>query len=164
MRAGRPQGSPLQQPRAPSGRVLGLKIHRNPVDAVPQMGGRRAVVEDMAEMTAAPAAVDFGAGHAVAPVDRGFDRTFRGIVEARPAGAAVEFLLRHEQWLGAPRTYKGAVAFFVIERAASRRLGAVLAHDLVLLRREQPSPFLVGMGDGVALGFHDRSWCFLPRM
>src|SRR5262249_46566762 len=99
--------------------VLGLKIHRYPIDAVPQMGGRRAVVEDVTEMTAAPAAADFGAGHAVAPVNRGFDRSFHRIVEARPAGAAVEFLLRHEQRLGAPRTYKGAVAFFVIERAAS---------------------------------------------
>src|SRR5258708_29222567 len=77
-------------------RVLRLKIHRNAVDAVPQMSGRRTVVEQMAEMTAAPAAVDFGAGHAVAPVGRGFDRALHGIVEAWPAGAAIEFLLRHE--------------------------------------------------------------------
>src|SRR2546422_5742780 len=83
---------------APSGlrSVLRLKIHRNAVDAVPQMRGRRAVVEHMAEMAAASAAVHFGAGHAVAPVDRGFDRSLHRIVEARPAGAAIEFLLRHE--------------------------------------------------------------------
>jgi len=108
-------------------------------------------------MAAEPVAVDFGAGHAVAPVGRGFDRTFHGIVEARPAGAAIELLFRHEQWLAAPRTRKGAVTFFVVERAASGRLGAVLAHHLVLIGREQPSPFLVGMGDGVALGFHGHS-------
>src|SRR5215813_4063924 len=121
------------------------------------MSRRRAVVEDMAKMAAAPAAVDLGAGHAVAAVDRGFDRALLGIVEARPPGAAVEFLLRHEQWLSAPGAHKGAVAFFVIECAASGCLGAVLAHHPVLLRREQPSPFLIGTGDGVALGFHGYS-------
>src|SRR5215470_3598605 len=109
-------------------RVLRLKIHRDPIDAIPQMSGRRAVVEHVAEMTAAPAAVDFGAGHAVAPVGRSFDRALHGVVETRPAGAAVEFLLRHEQWLTAPRALEGAVAFFIIECTASGRLGAVLAH------------------------------------
>src|SRR5215470_14646513 len=114
--------------RSPILRLFRLEIHRNPVDAVTQMRRRRAVVEHMAEMTAAPAAVDFGAGHAVAPVGRGFDRALHGIVEARPAGAAIEFLLRHEQWLTAPRALEGAVAFFIIECTASGRLGAVLAH------------------------------------
>src|SRR5260370_24175307 len=92
-------------------RVLRLKIHRNAVDAVPQMRGRRTVVEHMAEMTGAPAAVDFGAGHAVAPVRRGFDRALHWIVEAWPAGAAIEFLLRHEERLIAPPARNGAVPF-----------------------------------------------------
>src|SRR5260370_3987528 len=136
---------------------LRLEIHRDAVDAVAQVRRRRAVVEYVAEMAAAAAAIYLGAHHAVAAIDRGLDRARLRIVEARPAGAAVEFSLRHEQRLPAPGARERAGAFLIIERAASRGLGAVLAHHLVLFRREQAAPLLVGVGDRVLLFGHGRS-------
>src|SRR5262245_41854257 len=115
---------------------LRLEIHRDAVDAVPQMGRRRAVGEDMAEVAAAAAAMDLGAPHAVAVVERFLDCTGLWVVEARPAGAALELGLRHEQFLPAAGTRKRARALLIIERAASRRLGAMLAHDVELFGRE----------------------------
>ena len=50
--------------------TLRLEIHRHAVDAVAQAGRRRAVVEDVAEMAAAAAAMHLGAHHAVAAVLR----------------------------------------------------------------------------------------------
>ena len=107
----------------------------------------------MAEMAAAAAAMYFGADHAPAPIGRGLDRAGLGIVEARPAGAAVEFRLRDEQLLPAGGASEGAGAFFVIQRAAARPLGAVLAHDVKLFRREDFAPFRLGMRNGICLGF-----------
>src|ERR1700733_5940274 len=116
------------------------------------MRRRRPILEDMAEMAAAAAAMHFGADHAIGAVGRGFDRACFRIVETRPAGAAVEFFLRGEQFLLAAGAIKRAGALFVIERARARPLGAVLAHDMELLRRENFVPLGVGMGDGVVLG------------
>src|SRR5579859_7727791 len=134
--------------------LLRLEIHRDAVDAVAQVGRRRAVVEDVAEVAAAAAAMHLGADHAVAAVGRRFHGAFDGVVEARPAGAAVEFLLADEQRLAAADAGEGAGTLFVIEGAAAGRLGAVLAHHPVLLRREQASPFGIAVGDGIALRFH----------
>src|SRR6266852_6176526 len=103
---------------------LRLEIHRDAVDAVAQVRRRRAVVEYVAEMAAAAAAMHLGARHAVAAIDRGLDRARLRIVEARPAGAALEFALRDEQRLAAARAGKRARALLVIERAAARHRGA----------------------------------------
>src|SRR5580704_3406855 len=70
-----------------------FEIHRHAVDAIAQVRGRRAVVEDVAEMAAAAAAIHLGALHAPAAVGGGVDRARLRVVEARPAGAALEFLL-----------------------------------------------------------------------
>src|ERR1041385_1508991 len=61
-----------------------------------------------------------------------------------------------EQRLIARGAMEGAGTFFVQQRATSRHLGAVLAHDLVLLAREQLAPFGVAVADGILLG-HCRS-------
>src|SRR5262249_38462246 len=116
------------------------------------MGRRRAVLEDVAEMAAAAAAMHLGAGHAVAVVGQGFDRALLRIVEARPAGAALEFLLRGEQRLPAAGAGEGAGALLMVERAAARRLGAVAAHHPILLGRQELPPFRVGVGYRVVLG------------
>src|SRR4029078_13054933 len=113
---------------------LRLKIHRHAVDAITQMRRRRRIVEEGAEMTATTAAMDLGADHAEAAVGCGLNGPWHRIVEARPAGAALEFLLRHEQRLVAARATESAGPLLVIERATTCRLGAVLAHDFVLLR------------------------------
>src|SRR6476620_12435632 len=74
---------------------LRLELHGDAVDAVAQTGRRRPVLEHVSEMAATAAAMHLSAYHAVACVRRRLDRAGRGIVEARPAGAALELLLRH---------------------------------------------------------------------
>src|ERR1700748_3614177 len=105
-------------------------------------------------MAAAAAAVHLGAAHAVAVVLGGLDRVRLRIVEARPPGAAVELALGGKQRLAAAAPAERACALLVVERAAARRLGAVAAHDIVLLRREQFAPLRVGVADGILLGLH----------
>ena len=87
-------------------------------------------------------------------IEETVDRARLWVVEARPAGAALELLLRLEQRLPAARAGERAGALLVIERAASRPLGAVLAHDVVLLGRQQLAPLGVGMGDRIGLHIH----------
>src|ERR1700691_2129145 len=118
------------------------------------MRRRRPIFEDVTEMTAAAAAMHFGAHHAVGAVGRGLHRPGLRIVETRPAGAALEFLLRGKQRLIAAGAVKGAGPFLVIERAATRRLGAVRPHDLELFRREELAPLRVGMRHGILLAVH----------
>src|SRR6185437_1962794 len=113
---------------------------------------RRAVLEDVAEMAAAAAAMHFRARHEQAVVGRALDRARLRIVETRPAGAALEFLLRGEQRLLAAGTIKRAGALLVIERAAARPFGAVFAHDVELLGREDLTPLRLGMGHAILLG------------
>src|SRR5688500_18500131 len=85
----------LLQQWTPSRRlgVLRLEVQRDAVDAIAQAGRRRAVRENMTEVAAASAAVHLGAGHSKAAVLGRFGRTGLRIIEARPAGAALEFAL-----------------------------------------------------------------------
>src|SRR5262245_33646997 len=133
---------------------LRLEVHGDAIDAVAQVRRRRAVLEYVAEMAAAAAAMHLGAHHAVAAVLGALHRARDRIVEARPAGAALELLLGDEQRLAAARAGEGAGALLVIERAAAGGLGAVAAQDVVLLGREQAAPLLVGVGDRVLLACH----------
>src|SRR6478735_13350 len=89
IRATRPQGQCGQMQSSDANRLFGLEIHRHAIDAIAQSGRRGAVREDVAEMTAAAAAMAFSAHHAVAAVMRLFDRAGLGVIEARPAGAAL---------------------------------------------------------------------------
>src|SRR6266436_5781145 len=99
-------------------RLLGLEIHGDAVDAIAQMRRRRPILEHVAEMASAAAAVNLRARHAVAAIGRGFDRARHRIVETRPAGAALELRLRHEQRLAAADADEGAGALLEVERAA----------------------------------------------
>src|SRR3954465_9916739 len=101
------------------------------------MRRRRAVLEHVAEMAAAAAAMHLGADHAVGAVRRGLDRARNRAVEARPAGPAPELFLRCEQLLPAPRAGERAGALLVIERAGAGPLGAVAAKNIVLLGSEE---------------------------
>src|SRR5262245_4794628 len=138
-------------------RSLRLKIHRHAVDAIAQVRRRRAVLEYVAEMAAAAAAMHLGADHAVARVGRGLDSARHRVVEARPAGAALEFLLRHEQRLPAAGAAEGPGALLVIERTAAGRLGAVPAQHLVLLGRQQAPPLGFAVADPILLVGHVRA-------
>src|SRR5512134_3179758 len=74
-----------------------LEVQRHAVDAVAQAGGGWAVGEDVAEMAAAVGAMHLRTDHAVALVDRLFDRAFERHGEAWPPGAAFEFQLGLEE-------------------------------------------------------------------
>src|SRR5262245_8935911 len=102
-------------------------------------------------MAAAAAAMHLRADHAVAAVLGRLDGVGHGVVEARPAGAALELPLGDEQRLVTAGAGERAGAFLEIERAAARRLGAVLAHDGVLLGRQQLAPLRLGVGYGILL-------------
>src|SRR4051794_24448429 len=105
-------------------------------------------------MAAATAAMHLGARHAVAAVRRRFDRARLGIVEARPAGAALELAPGDEQLLPAADARERAGALLVVQRTASRRLGAMLAHDVELLGCQQLAPLGVAMADRVGFDIH----------
>src|SRR5215472_509159 len=142
-------------PMLSAARLLRLEIHRHAIDAVAQMGRRRPVLENMAEMAAATAAMHLGANHAVARICRGLHCSGLRIVEARPTSAALELGFGDEQLLLAAGAIERAGALFVIECAAPRPFGALLAHDVVLLRSEDFAPFRFGMGDRIFLGVQD---------
>src|ERR1700686_5785476 len=74
-----------------------MKHQRKTVHAVAQAGRLRPVVEDVTEMAAATAAVNFGARHPEGPVFGLADGVLERLVKTWPAGAAFEFRLRGEQ-------------------------------------------------------------------
>src|ERR1700733_11119954 len=123
-------------------RVLGrrrrrrVKHHSKAIHAVTKTGRLRSVIEDVAEMTAATAAVNFGAQHAEGTVFVLADRVLQRLIEARPAGAAFEFGLRGEQRQVAAGAGENALAMLLQQRARIRPLGAFLAQDGILLRGE----------------------------
>src|SRR5260370_21964193 len=65
-------------------RLLGLKVHGHAVDAIAQIRRRGPVVEHVAEMAAATAAMHLGAHHALASTGRGFDRALDPVGETPP--------------------------------------------------------------------------------
>src|SRR6202040_3059614 len=74
-----------------------MKYQRVAVHAVAQSGRLRPIVEDVTEMAAAAAAVHFGAQNAEGAVFGLADGIVERLIEARPAGAALELGLRGEQ-------------------------------------------------------------------
>src|ERR1700691_1010305 len=74
-----------------------MKLQRKAVHAVTQAGRLRPIVEDVAEMAAAAAAVNFGAQHPEGAVFGLADGVLERLVETRPASAALIFGLRGEQ-------------------------------------------------------------------
>src|SRR3984885_11668885 len=124
-----------------------MKLQRKTVHAIAQAGRLRTVVEDMAEMAATAAAMNFAAQHAEGAVFPFGHGIVQRLIEARPAGTALVLRLRREQRQGATGAGEGAFAVFLQQRARPRTLGAFLAQDFILLRRELGAPFRVGLFD-----------------
>src|SRR3954452_2904971 len=124
-----------------------VEHQRKTVHAVAQAGGLGAVVEDMAEMAAAAAAMDFGAQHAEGAVLGLADRVLQRLPETRPAGAALELGIGREQRQVAAGAGERALAMFFQQRARTRPLGALLAQDVILHWGELRAPFGVGLLD-----------------
>src|ERR1700736_2785272 len=104
-----------------------MKHQRETVHAVAQARRLRAVVEDVAEMAAAAAAMYFGAQHAEGAVLGLADRVLQRLIEARPAGAAFELGVRGEQRQVAAGAGEDALAMLLQKRARTRSLRALLA-------------------------------------
>src|SRR5215207_10812038 len=96
-------------------------------------------------MSTAAAAVDFRARHPERRVPGFANGIVERFPETRPAGAALVFGLRGEQRQVAAGASEDALALFLQQRARTRPLGAVLAQDFILLRRELCAPFGVGL-------------------
>ena len=124
-------------------RGLRREVQRAGVDAVPLPARPGPIVEDVPEMPTAAAADDLGAAHEEAVVGPQLDGLGDGgLGEARPAGAGLELGVRAEQ-VGAASGAAVAAAVLVVDvLAGERRLGALAAQDLVLLRRELLAPLL----------------------
>src|SRR5262245_41966727 len=118
------------------------------VDAVPQAGGRGAVVEDVAEVGVAAVAEDLGADHAVTAVlVRADVRVGHWPEEAGPARTRVELGVRREQRQPAADAGVDSPAFVVQQRSAEGPLGALAAGDLELLGSQLLPPLGVGLDD-----------------
>src|SRR5882762_634277 len=132
-----------------SGRRWGGRVEhqRKAVHAVAQTSRLRSVVEDVTEMAAAAAAMNFGPQHPQGPVFGLADGVVERLIKARPAGSALEFRLRREQRQVAAGAGEDALAMLLEQRARSRTLGALLAQDVILLRRQLRAPFRIGLFD-----------------
>src|SRR5580692_1669602 len=106
-----------------------MKYQRKAVHAVAQAGRLRPVVEDVTEMAAAAAAMNFGPQHPEGAVFGLADRVVERLIEARPAGAALEFGLRGEQRQVAAGAGEDAPAVLLQKRARTGAFGAFLAQD-----------------------------------
>src|SRR5262249_19027763 len=120
------------------------------VHAVAQAGGLGAVVEDVAEVSAAAGAEDLGALHAVGAVGVLVDvGGVKGLEEAGPAGAGVELGVALEERQAAEAADVDAVELVVGEVAAEGRLGALGEDDLGLVGGELLGELLdLGAGEG----------------
>src|SRR5262249_47469719 len=125
--------------------LRGKDLQREPVVAVAKARRFRAVVEHVALMPAAARAVVLSARIDELVVDLGLDPALDDVVEARPAGAAVELRARLEQWQRAARADERSLPLLFVQRARERPLGAFLAQDVELRGREQYTPFVVGL-------------------
>src|SRR6266481_2357654 len=134
----RPRRRPRKRPvrvlmeKPGSSRSVGQEFQGHAVDAVAQSRGRRSVLEDMAQMSAAAPAMHLGAWQQQQVVGGGADRVRQRPIEARPAGLAVVFGFRREQPKIAARADKRALALLVVERARAWGFGAVPPQHVVL--------------------------------
>ncbi len=109
-------------------------------------GRRRTVVEDMTQMTAAAAAVHFGAYGKQAAVDRRGDGIGQRRGETRPAGAAVVLRRRGVVPAGCSRrSGKTPVRCSPSSGLLPARSVPLSRRIWILLRRQQPAPFGVGL-------------------
>src|SRR5579871_3704837 len=124
-----------------------MELERETVHAIAQAGRLRTVVKDVAEMAAAAPAMDFDALHSEGPVFVGPDGILERLIEARPAGGALEFRLGGEQRQIATGAGEGALAMLLEQRTGPWTFGAFFPQDFILLRGELGAPFLVGFFD-----------------
>src|SRR5581483_11360681 len=105
----------------------------------------------MAEVRGAAAAQHFVAHHAIARVALDLDVVFvNGLRKARPAGARIELGVRAEQLQSTADADVLALLVIVPVLAGESALGAVVAGDFVLLRRQFLPPLFLGLAYFIA--------------
>jgi hypothetical protein len=118
------------------------------VDTVALAGGIRTVVENVAEVGVASAALDLGARHSVARVGFGLDGFLAGgSIKAGPSGAGVIFRVGAKKGLAATSALVGAGRFSVGILTGERGLSSLLPGHIVLIRREFLLPIGFVLGD-----------------
>src|SRR5262249_11140044 len=122
---------------------------RHTVHAVAQTRHWRAVIEDMAEMTAASGAMDRSPDHAQRGVVRRADRI---VVAPRPktepTRAALELGLGRKPLPHATRAGDGPRPMLRQAAAGERSLGRTFAEHNVLFRGQERAPLGIGVSDG----------------
>src|SRR5687768_9408654 len=96
-----------------SGIRVRFEIQRDAIDAIAEAGGRWAIGEDVSEMAAASAAVDFRSHHEMTAIDGLPYRSFQRRKETWPTCAALKLPLVDEQRLAAPCALESAPPFLV---------------------------------------------------
>src|SRR5262249_34335396 len=123
-----------------------LEVEGSGVDAIAQPGGLGPVLEDVAEVRVAPAAMHLDPAHAVAVVRLDRNALFlRRLPEARPAAARIDLVMGAEQLGAATHAPVASLVVVVPVDAGEGRFRSLLAGNVKLLGRELRPPFLVGL-------------------
>src|SRR5947207_7494629 len=125
--------------------LLSIESQRGRVDAVPEAGRPRAIVEHVSEMRAAVRAFNFGPPHEQTAVHLLPDPLFpERLPEARPSGPRIELGLRREEFSAADDAPVDPVFVVVPIFTGKGPLGPLVHGDLVLdWRQALPQPRLV---------------------
>src|SRR5262245_39796569 len=117
-----------------------MEHQRIAIHAIAQARRLWPIIKDMAEMAAAAAAMHLGPGHAVGAILGGADGVLQRLKEARPSGAALELGVGRKQRQVATGAGKNPLAMLLQKRARPGSLRALIAQDLILLRRQLCAP------------------------
>src|SRR5258708_1864100 len=122
------------------------KPERHAVHAVTQPRRFRSVIENVSKMCVASRTLDFCANHSQTAIAR-FVYVFLldGRRKTRPAGAGIKLLGRTKQRQLTSGAFKSAGLMNVIQRARERSFSSLLAHHVVLLRRQLALPLGIGL-------------------
>src|SRR5436190_15785071 len=117
--------------------LVSLEVYRRRIDAEALPGGRRPILEDMAQVRAALVAADLDAHHPVALVDHALDDlAVDRLPVAGPAAARIELGVGREQRRAASHAVVLSGVPVVPVLAGEGPLGGRVARDLVLRRIE----------------------------
>lgn len=117
---------------------------RHRVHTIAKTGGRRTIIEDMAEMRAASCAGDFRSKNCRHSTSGRPDRCwFDRFPETWPAGAGIEFRRGAIKWIAAGGADIGSRPVLYHVAALGGTLSSGAPHDMELRRRKDRLPFII---------------------
>ncbi len=128
-----------------------LEFQGRRIHAVSSPGGGRSIRKDVTQMGTASPTNNFRPNHEVAVIRQQRDAIAGGLPKTRPAGSGVELRPRVKQHLPAADAPVHAVLMMVPILSGKCPLGPFLPSDVILHRREDLSPFLIGLRDPLPL-------------